>query len=202
MVCGGGHVHDEPEISSLMTERAAYLPFVHEHAVRSALCQVEKRGAHVPDAGKRSHGDAVIHGYDNGAVVVAVKDAFKPDLFSEIHGLSPLRRQAGVRVAKKKDRRLSCMPAVFCFCLAEWDSAELPATGFSKVRKIEPAGKAGVLGKGNGGSGKVHTEKPLKNNGQKLIKKLFFCQRNSPDLFCGSGRPGCHGAACRGLLYF
>lgn len=85
-----------------MTERAAYLPFVHEHAVRSALCQVEKRGAHVPDAGKRSHGDAVIHGYDNGAVVVAVKDAFKPDLFSEIHGLSPLRRQAGVRVAKKK----------------------------------------------------------------------------------------------------
>lgn len=66
------------------------------------------------------------------------------------------------------------MPAVFCFCLAEWDSAELPATGFSKVRKIEPAGKAGVLGKGNGGSGKVHTEKPLKNNGQKLIKKLFF----------------------------
>ena len=195
-------MHDKPEITSLMTECAAYLPFVHEHAVCSALCQVEKRGAHVPDAGKRSHGDAVIHGDDNGTVVVAVKDAFKPDLFSEIHGAhsSP---QAGRRAhGKKKDRRLSMYARGLLFLLAKWDSAELPATGFSKVRKIEPAGKAGVLGKGNGGSGKVHTEKPLKNNEQKLIKKLFFCQRNSPDLFCVRGRPGCHGAACRGLLYF
>ena len=112
--CGGGKMNDKANVRSGPAVAAADEPLVHQDSVCTALGHVIDSFLHVGEALDGTHGDAVVHGNDDGAAVIAVDDAFKTDLFAEVHWNAPfvdwvVRGSGG----KEKGRRLDKKPAAY-----------------------------------------------------------------------------------------
>jgi hypothetical protein len=88
---GGREVDDQAHVAAASPVGAAGQALVHEHGVGPAFGHLVDGLAHVDQPVDGSHGDAVVHGHDDGAVGVAVEDAFQAYGFSKEHGRS-LRR--------------------------------------------------------------------------------------------------------------
>lgn len=105
-VGGGGKVHDEADVVAPVAAAAADEALVHEHGVGAALGQVVDGLLHVDEAGQGAHGDAMVHGDDDGAAVVPVDDALETDLFAKVHSRSPSPVPGCVWCRRRRGRQM------------------------------------------------------------------------------------------------
>ncbi len=101
---GGGEVHNETDVTALVTAAAADEALVHEDGVGTAFSEVVNGFLHVKETVDGAHGYAVIHGNDDGVAGITVENTLESNLFAKVHrifSLSPLRDFVFVAVNKK-----------------------------------------------------------------------------------------------------
>ena len=137
---------NKADVASATAMGAAGQAFVHEHGIGSAFGHLVDGVAHVDEARDGADSDAVVHGDDDGAVGVAIENAFEADGFSKQHGhllwFGP--PGCGRRRHGNKKRAAGVMPAALEWLVAiELVRPHPPqTTGVAKPKpKIEPGGQ-------------------------------------------------------------